>query len=347
MTQDLPARLQNIAAKLIGQLRDQTSAPLRFVRLPGGANNQVYRVYCGDSQSCLKYYFTHPDDPRDRLAHEYHFSRYAASRRIDNIPKPLAACPSEHLALYEYIDGRRIEATELAPARIRQATEFIIALNQEPYMPEAKSLPIASEACFHWREHLAHVNRRVDGLEDIIESGSPHARAIAFVRDQLTPQWHRCCAEAEEHLEALENRPDSIPPESPRILSPSDFGFHNALINAQGDIYFLDFEYAGWDDPAKLICDFFYQPQIPVPREYLETMIDELSSLVPFEWDLESRVKALFPVYQIKWCCILLNDFLPVGNTRRRFNQADERTEERLKRQLQKAQSLLNEKRDE
>ena len=50
-----------------------------------------------------------------------------------------------------------------------------------------------------------------------------------------------------------------------RCVSPSDFGFHNALREPSGRLRFIDFEYAGWDDPAKLVCDFFCQPAVPAP----------------------------------------------------------------------------------
>ena len=40
-----------------------------------------------------------------------------------------------------------------------------------------------------------------------------------------------------------------------RTLSPSDFGFHNALKRSDGRIVFLDFEYFGWDDPAKMTAE--------------------------------------------------------------------------------------------
>jgi hypothetical protein len=51
----------------------------------------------------------------------------------------------------------------------------------------------------------------------------------------------------------------------------------------------------------------------------------------------------LLPVYRMKWCCILLNDFLPVGGQRRRFarNEADQKT--RQARQLENARRALKE----
>ena len=36
-----------------------------------------------------------------------------------------------------------------------------------------------------------------------------------------------------------------------RTLSPSDFGFHNALLRGGREWVFLDFEYFGWDDPGQ------------------------------------------------------------------------------------------------
>ena len=49
-------------------------------------------------------------------------------------------------------------------------------------------------------------------------------------------------------------------PEKNWFLSPSDFGFHNALRGNNGKIIFLDFEYFGWDDPVKLCCDTILHP---------------------------------------------------------------------------------------
>ena len=48
----------------------------------------------------------------------------------------------------------------------------------------------------------------------------------------------------------------------------------NALLAASDKkLRFLDFEYAGWDDPAKLIGDFFCQPAIPAPHSEFERFV--------------------------------------------------------------------------
>ena len=43
------------------------------------------------------------------------------------------------------------------------------------------------------------------------------------------------------------------------VLNPSDFGFHNTL-KKKNKLFFLDFEYFGWDDPVKLTADFIWHP---------------------------------------------------------------------------------------
>src|SRR6266480_4587472 len=53
-------------------------------------------------------------------------------------------------------------------------------------------------------------------------------------------------------------------PQASRILSPSDFGFHNAIRRPDGTLAFVDFEYFGWDDPAKTIVDFLLHPGMSV-----------------------------------------------------------------------------------
>ena len=123
-------------------------------------------------------------------------------------------------------------------------------------------------------------------------------------------------------------------------VSPSDFGFHNALKTPDGRTRFFDFEYAGWDDPARMLCDFFCQPAVPAPLDYLVRFAASVSADSEEPDAMLARIRLLFPVYRIKWCCILLNDFLRVGDRRRRFALSDD-AQERKASQLAKARLAL------
>ena len=91
-------RLTGIAG--IGRVRG-------LIPLAGGANNRVFRVEAENGFAVLKAYFRHPDDPRDRLAAEFAFSRFAWAEGVRCIPEPLACDPVAGLGLFEFVPGRR------------------------------------------------------------------------------------------------------------------------------------------------------------------------------------------------------------------------------------------------
>lgn len=104
---------------------------------------------------------------------------------------------------------------------------------------------------------------------------------------------------------------------------------------------FFDFEYAGWDDPAKLVCDFFCQLAVPVPFTYWREFLGVLQKARGWNSLVEKRAKILLSVYRIKWCCIALNDFLAPEAARRNFSAGG--AGDRRSAQLVKAQGCLRE----
>jgi hypothetical protein len=133
---------------------------------------------------------------------------------------------------------------------------------------------------------------------------------------------------------------NSLPFEK-RILSPSDFGFHNAILKRDNVVTFLDFEYAGWDDPAKMIGDFFSQVAIPIQPKFLDEFLEnafDTNFLVP---ETKIRLLALLDPCKIKWCCIILNIFFTRHLNRRVFSNPSINVESLKINQLKKANYLL------
>ena len=79
------------------------SAPLAWVPLAGGANNQVFRLDLPERSVVLKAYFVHPDDPRDRLRADFEFSRFAWEHGPCVVAEPLAADVPGRLALFAHV----------------------------------------------------------------------------------------------------------------------------------------------------------------------------------------------------------------------------------------------------
>jgi hypothetical protein len=305
--------------------------------LAGGANNRVYRVQAARGPAVLKAYFRHPDDPRDRLGAEFAFSRFAWAAGVRRVPEPLACDTANALALFECVDGRKPTAGDVTDSLVRQATEFVRELNAARWQPRAALLPIASEGCFSLAEHTGTVARRVRRLSEVSDP-----EVAEFVRGELLPAWSQARALCEAHTaESGLSLAKPLDPTS-RCVSPSDFGFHNTILRADGRACFHDFEYAGWDDPAKLVCDFFCQPAVPVPHHHFEPFSRAVAECFPEPDRVLQRARVLFPVYRLKWVCIRLNEFLPVGTRRRAFSLPADELEARKRRQLAAARAALH-----
>jgi hypothetical protein len=293
-------------------------------------NNRVLRAEIRGRKYLVKEYFQDADDPRDRFGAERAFYSFLWEAGTRSIPEPIAWYPGDRFALLEFVSGQKpVAATEKL---VRNAIEFFIEINSHRELPGARLLPSASEACFSIADHLASVSRRVDRLAQNGFGTKLHEAAVQFVRERLRPAW----VHLRDEIERQSAGNDTLLAPSARCISPSDFGFHNAIVANDGRLRFFDFEYAGWDDPAKTICDFFCQPAVPVSLHWMATFVDAISGNVGGP-ELGARASLLLPVYQTKWCCIMLNDFLPVGNRRRTFSNPNADDQIRHKRQLDKA----------
>jgi hypothetical protein len=313
---------------------------IRFESIVCGGNNKVYKLSVNGSCFLLKCYFYHEQDQRDRLGAEFSFLSFAWENGVRLVPRPIACDRKNALGLYEFVEGTKLNAGEVTEQHVRQALDFLLSLNRVKNEPAAKDLPVASEACFNIVEHLFCVDRRLKQLQEIEENNSITKEAVDFVHRDLVPAWERIRGPIQERAASHGLKLDQSIGLQERCLSPSDFGLHNAILEKNGNLRFIDFEYAGWDDPAKMVCDFFCQPEVPVPIEHLplfESAVAELSSDPQI---LRQKLEILLPVYKIKWCCIILNDFLAVGNERRNFAKQTQ-SGRRRKNQLEKARSYL------
>ncbi|MEX2212709.1 MAG: aminoglycoside phosphotransferase family protein [Phycisphaeraceae bacterium] len=324
---------------MLAQRGIQSDACIKQVR--GGGNNRVFRVEAQGQTFLLKKYFRDDDDTRDRLGTEFDFCSFATSRGIASIPMPLARDDDHGLALYEFIPGRSLGRDEVNVEHVEQALNFCRRLNRLRTELEAGTLSEASEACFSIATHLRCVDHRVSALTSIETEGDATKAAGEFVHHRLEPAWTlvRSKVQRAAMLEGIDVDRELARDE--RVLSPSDFGFHNAIREGGGRLRFVDFEYAGWDDPAKLVCDFFCQPALPVPGQFFDLFSETLAEDLSKSNVLTRRIALLRPVYQIKWCCIMLNVFLPTGRRRRDFARTDAQIESARRSQLHKAEHAL------
>ncbi len=310
-----------------------------LIALEGGGNNRVYRVSGLRQDYVLKRYFPSPENSFDRFKAERMFYDFLWNCGLRQIPKPHAWDEEHRLGLFTFVVGRKLEEKELTTELVGQALQFITQINSFKEQTMARAISAASDAYFSVSEQVNSVSLRVAALNQIEPSTELDAQAVAFARDELLPAWQETAAEVLRRCQSDPAFNQTLSP-ARRCLSPADFGFHNALLDGSGRLHFIDFEYAGWDDPAKVICDFFCQPQVPVDFEFWELFTNSFAASLHGEDSIPSRAKFLLPIHQIKWCCIVMNHFVKGGKARRDFARGAG-AEQAKAGQLSKARRLL------
>ena len=305
-----------------------------------GRNSRVYRAEGRGGQAlAVKRFYRTRAGTRDYLEAEYEGLSFLWNHGEHRVPRPIAVDADMGLLICEYVDGKPVRDSELADADIDEAVDFLVALKDLASRPGSDSLPDASEACFRAQTIVDNIGDRRGRLDregdfDVLD-GALHA----FLTDEFDPImrdttcWSRVCL-AGRFQEELS--PDL------RTLSPSDFGFHNCLRSTDGSLVFVDFEHFGWDDPAKTIADMLLHPAMELSRQQGERFVEGMLDGFAADLGLVSRVQALEPLYGLKWCMILLNEFVAGDRARRSFAHGGELDREMLlQTQLNKARNML------
>ena len=289
----------------------------------GGGNSRIYKL---PGPHAGKVYFGQRRHDRNRLEVEFNALQFLWKHGVRCVPRPIAADAQTGHAVYEFIDGTKLSGADVTEADIDAAVEFLATLKRLASAPDAAALPPAAEACFavpavveNLQTRLARVTA-VPALQDFLNDR---------FRPTLTRVMERLPVEAELPLEQ-------------RTLSPSDFGFHNALRRPDGRLAFLDLEYFGWDDPAKMVSDFLLHPALELPEPLKRRFADGVYRRFGANKSLANRVETVYPLFGLKWCLIMLNEFVPEDLQRRGFASGGSLDRAAAQaRQLDKARRML------
>lgn len=317
----------------------QAELPARIlsgVACTQGKNNRTYQITTTEGPYIVKQYLRQAADQRDRLASEFVFLSYAKQVAAKAVPAPIYQDPEQSMAIYEFVEGCPLRPQDVTKTVVDEAADFFCALNEPVARAKAKNLPRASEACFSIQEHLDLISARIEQLKKIEIEFPEDEKACSLVA-RLSHSWEYLTAEL------VRANLDCVTPleAGQRCISPSDFGFHNALRRKDGKLCFVDFEYAGWDDPAKMTGDFFSQLALPVSGDLFAHFVQKVMQPFSSPEALIYRAHCLRLVYRVKWCCIALNSFLSSHLARYRFSNPSLDIRDFKWKQVLKAETLI------
>lgn len=270
---------------------------LIFKKVEYGINSSSWKVSSGSKKYFLKFYIKSAKDKRDRIGNESRFTELLKEGGFNNFPNILLTNKKENWTLFEWLDGEKI----FKPNK-KDFEELILFIQKIQLLRNLKSsenICSASEACFNLIEHKELVLYR---LNEIINATKGSLKE--WLKKEVLDSINKCEAQYNNYF-SLSNSKYLI---KNKILSPSDIGFHNVL-RINNKLYFHDFEYAGWDDPHKLIVDILIQPENILNKHIAIKIINSLEFSFSIKKNLDF-LKVYLTLYRAKWVSIILKKIL-------------------------------------
>lgn len=321
-------RQAEVPPEVAGFLADSLGIAVGEARiLRGGARHRVLTVGAPERRVVIKLHGPPREGLEDGFERELRLHRFISRQCPGRVPALLAHDAGLRCLVLEWIDGEPLrDQLDGGEAELAAMADFLVELNRPAVRDQARveDLPMAADGGLRLADHLARARWRIDRLLQLDPAGFPvRAEMLDWLRGDLMHDWER---------QAIAIAACDDPSVSP-VLSPSDFGRHNTLRVRDGSLRFMDFEHAGWDDPAKLAADFILQPDHPLDDQGAGWFLACLAGGSAFPADLAARTARLLAVQRIKWVTIVLNGFIPGA-------VADDVPEEALCRTLEKARHV-------
>ena len=268
-----------------------------------GRNSQVFKLKIDQYYFLLKIY---KDKKKLRINREKIFYKYLNKSKNNNTIKPIGFNTNLNMALYPYIDGKKIK--KIKNNYIKKLVIFINQINKKNNLVK---LPYAVDGIKNRKEHINLCEKKINQMKKVKINSRIKKDFYFFLNFKIIPKFidlkKSFFNQDTNYLYKTRLLKNEM------IISPSDFGFHN-IIKSKNNLFFFDFEYAGLDDPVKLICDFYCQPEQSLTSLQKKKFIKNLSFKKHSSDQLEFLTKIFLPFHTLKWCCIMLNEFKNENN---------------------------------
>jgi len=309
---------------------EMTSASFNHIEpVFGGRNSRIFRLKNRKDSFALKFYRTDAKNIRDRFDAETSALNLFAENGLKCVPKLIAQDRENNCILMEWIDGEPV--TDFKLKYINPISSFVKKIYGISKQNNSNHIRFATEACLNGNAIVTQIKGRLKRLEP---EGSVYPELKKFIDEDFIPAFNKITDwSKEEYLRNSMDFDQDISLEQ-LTLSPVDIGPHNCL-RIENQLYFIDFEFFGWDDPVKLVADTLQHPSGKLDSVEIVQLRRKLQTLFTNDDQFLFRLNCLYSLFGLKWCMIVLNPFQPGYNT----NQQND--DDIKKKQLIKAKELI------
>ena len=303
--------------------------------LKNGGNSAILNVLTEDKERYVLKFYSH-NNIHKRLNSEYDSFRLIREFCSENVPLPLHKDCNLNIATYEWISGSKIK--KINKKHIERALDFIQSLHKFSKLPNFLNFQDASAVFSSGFEFEKQLHLRFRTLNQFAPL---YPELNNYLNDKLRPIMDTVILWSRNEW-SIEPSYSEFLPRLKQTLSPSDFGFHNAIEKKNGVCVFIDFEYFGWDDPVKLISDFCFHPGMEISPELKQQWVS--GAIKIYGKEILERLRLAWPLIGLSWCLILLNEYRDDIWSRRCIanNNKLNRREEILTNQLKRSSQLLD-----
>ena len=256
-------------------------------RVVGGAQNQLFRLDALDGPPLLvKLYAT---DRWPRLATEYATLKALNQQKLRRVPRALLRDDEYSYAVYSFEAGAVRTAAQLTRQDVEQIALFVADLHRFGPQHLAAAVPAAVDASLSPACQREVIHRRLTGIETF--AGAASLRGLRPLVDELL-------------RDLVDETQEALPRESWRLTS-GDFGPHNMLFRAGSDLTVVDFEAAGWDDPAHMVMGFVaHATSESLPGELSETFLGDIARITRLSPAEQARYEVMGQLLDVEWVAV-------------------------------------------
>ena len=272
--------------------------------LNGGKNSKILKFSDRKNHYAIKIY-----KDLNRLKREKLFYVFLKKNKVSSVPKLLYSNEKLKFIIFEYIIGKKVK--KISKSDLTKLLIFLKTLNRQKNL----NLPLSIDGIKNRADHIKLCQKKIKDLKLIDHEFLKNSKLKNFIYCDLIPtfDYFKNKTKNKIYKKYLINLS-----KKELIVSPSDIGFHNIIKNEK-KLIFIDFEYAGLDDPLKLICDFLAQPDQKLTALQKKQFIEnELFSKNKIS-NINYLVNLFLPFHKLKWCCIMLNEIRSVSQKKQKI----------------------------
>lgn len=264
---------------------------LKIIKNNSSYNSQVLNI--SDKKS-INYKVKISNRFKKRIKSEFKNVQLLNNVQPNFHPIPLNYDPNYEFATYLWIDGNSID--KVSKSFIDDVIGYIIKINNI----KIRKFPLkrfrASASCLTYNDILRQINTRFNSFY-LVKNKDIEIHLIELKKyfDKIKKNFNF-------------KNPKKIQKKE-IIISPSDLSIKNFIYQKNNKIFFIDYEYIGYDDSIKLICDTIIHPANNFNYNLSKYFLYNFNSNVTkINTD---RFKQIFHFYGLIWCLIILN---PIKN---------------------------------